>query len=242
MFNAKSFKEAQVAPTEKYLRKEDKAKPADDDQPIAEKKLPDRKGDLEKVTEGQMKDDSVHSMKNEEGDKEKDAQLLEGILNEAGGKYIDHRNDSTWLKVPPVAAVVEKLRAERQKESKEAQEKDSHWTTKKPTQNADLPALAKNAPQHKKTVLENDPRRFTGVKNPVDSKSKTEVKPLVGDITTADLDKAVAIIKTGQTMDYDAAIVAILKNADAETRELTDIEQKTISDLKVARTKMALKT
>ena len=91
MFNSKKFKASQVSPTEKYLRNEDKAKPADDNQPIAEKMLPDRKGDEYKVTEGQRKEKSDHQMKNKEGDNGKDVQIIKSILNEAKCSYFVQR-------------------------------------------------------------------------------------------------------------------------------------------------------
>lgn len=243
MFNMKRYKEAQVTSTEKYLRRDDPIAPADDDQPIAEKMLPDRKGDVDKVTEGQMDSKSSHDMKNATGEQEKDAKLIEGILNEAKGSYgVEHRSRGTWLSAPPINAVVEKLRSERQKESKSLIEKDSNWTTDKVTQNGDLPKWPKNVGQSKHIALENDPRRFDQVKDPISTTTKNDLKPLAGDLTTADVDSVVAAIKNGQTQDYDAAIVAILKMADREKRELTDIEQKTVSDLKIARTFSVIKS
>ncbi len=67
-----------------------------------------------------------------------------------------------------------------------------------------------------------------------------EIKPLVGNITTADVDRLARTVKTGKTIDFDTAIVAILREAELEKRELTTVEQKTISDLKISRTKAVL--
>jgi len=41
-------------------------------------------------------------------------------------------------------------------------------------------------------------------------------------------------------VDFDTAIVAVLKQADAEKRELTFVERKAVADLKIARTRNLL--
>ena len=84
-----------------------------------------------------------------------------------------------------------------------------------------------NAAQHDHIVLQNDPKRFTSEKT----------KPIIGNITKADVNKLVSAIKTGETLEYEAAMIAILKEADAEKRELTAVERKAIADIKKARTK-----
>ena len=100
--------------------------------------------------------------------------------------------------------------------------------------------------QHDKIVLNNDPRRFQETNNlPLHSdqqdndsarRTTTNIKPLVGNITTADADRLSQMIKSGASVDFDTAILAILKQCDSDKRELTAIEQKAISDLKIART------
>jgi hypothetical protein len=54
------------------------------------------------------------------------------------------------------------------------------------------------------------------------------------------MDRTVAATKTGQTSDFDSAIVAILKQADEEKRELSLEEQQAVVSLKVARTRTGM--
>ena len=214
MFNLKKIK-AQVV-TEKYLRKNPLGPQADDDQLIAEKTMPDRKGDLYTTTEAQF-----------EHEYGKDAEIIEKVLNNAK----EWRSAEDGLAVPPINTVVARLENERREVFKT--QKDSHWsqTFDEKKQQGSLPKLKKNAPQHDKIVLNNDPRRF----------ESERPKELVGGLTTADIDRVVAAIKTGETLEYDAAILAILKEADKEERELTSVEQKAVADLKIARTNAVIK-
>ena len=66
------------------------------------------------------------------------------------------------------------------------------------------------------------------------------IKPLVGDITTADIHMVANKIKTGASVDYDTAIVAIIRESEKEKRELTSVEQNAVAKLKIARTKAML--
>lgn len=238
MFNFKQHKVAQVTSYEKYLRQENLGPEADDNQSIAEKELTHRqKDDGHNITEHQLdtEKDWINVKRSE-----KDAQTIEKILNEAEGKYFTHRSDSTWLSVPPMNAYVEDMRQERLAKDWKTS-KENNWTNKKPNQNGDLPSWPKTAPQHEKISLNNDPDRFKGIGNMTDGKSDNTVTPLTGGVTTAQIDNVVNSIKTGASIDYDSAIVAILKSAEEEKRELTEVEQKAVVDLKVARTNKFLK-
>ena len=240
MFNLKK-KLAQTKPYEKYLRDENVGPVADDSQPIWEKSLKHWQGDKDKVIEDQMQEQ--HSTES------KDAEVVEKVLNKAES-YVSHRNDGTWLPMPAINAVVEKMRQNRAEDYNE--QKEAHWslTYDEKGQFGDLPKWPKNAPQHDKLSLPNDPRRFEDMDhlpayykqpdNDAARKNEKDVKPLVGDLTTADVDRVVANIKTGKSMDYDSAIYAILNQCDTERRELTPVEQKTISELKIARTQSML--
>ncbi len=246
MWNLKKNKTAQVAAYEKYIREENIGPKADENQPIWEKTLPHRDGNKYTTTEHQMK--SEHKI----GDTE-EAKVIEKVLNATKDfNYVQHRSDASSLSVPPIAALVEKMRQERLSNDYKPVKK-SHWTItmKDKKQNGSLPKWPKMAPQHGKPVLNNDPDRFTGMNHmptstdqlenaSARSKSKTIV-PLTGDITTADIDRVNDRIRTGKAMDYDSAITAICREADARQTELTMVEQKTISDLKIARTKAMLK-
>lgn len=240
MFNHRNHKSAQITNQEVRLRDHKVDPKADDGQPITEKVLPHRTGDTEVTTEGQFaKADRTGG----------DDQIIEKILNEAEG-YIPHRSDATWLSVPPVAALTEKLRQNRLKSDWKPMQED-HWSLKmSEDQNGELPKWKKNAPQHDKSVLGNDPQRFEKIDNlptrdmandniAAYDNTKT-ITPLVGNITVADIDRVANSIKTGQTIDYDAAIVGVLKQARSENRELTSVEEKIISDLKVSRTNSLL--
>ena len=114
--------------------------------------------------------------------------------------------------------------------------KKSHWsqTFDEKKQQGQLPKFPGNAPQHDKIVLNDDPRRFNS------DQEKPTVKPLVGNITTADIDRVAERVKTGDSVDYDTAIVAIIRDAEEEKRELTSIERNAVAKLKIARTKAML--
>ncbi len=239
MFNLKKSQRA----SEKYLREENIGPKADDNQTITEKELPHRTGDQYTVTEDQIK--SEHEI----GDKD-DAIVIEKVLNEAKS-YVSHRNDGTWLPVMPMQALVEKLRQKRAQDYWKP-EKTSHWSQSydEKKQQGSLPSWPKNTGQHDKIVLNNDPRRFETMNNlPTDTdqskndaarSNSNKITPLVGNISTADIDRVASMIKTGQSIDYDTAMVAILREAEMEKRELSPVEQKAISDLKQARTNKML--
>jgi len=228
MFNAKKHnKSAQVAPYEKYLREESLGPADNDGHKITEKQVEsDWKDETEKVTEKQMIDGKEHTIADSEKSKV-DAQIIEKVLNTAKSGLVTHRGDGTLLSVPPMNTLVEKLRQERAADVKV--DKESNWTHTydEKGQFGSLPKGKKNTGQHDKIDLNNDPRRFKG----------ESVKPLIGDITKAKVHHLAEAIKTGQAIDFDTAMVAILREADKDKRELTTIEQKTISDLKIARTK-----
>lgn len=232
MFNWKKTQKIATKPEEKYLREDGGLGPQDNDgERIWEKELPHRDGFEQTTTEDQMKSEQKIS-------ETKDAQIIEKVLNEAKSSYMKHRDDTTWLPVPPMSALVEKMRQARLEKDWDVMKKP-HWsqTTNEKKQQGKLPRWPKQAPQHSKPVLNNDPERFKGLKSNDTQLTGGEVKPLVGRITTADVDRVAEGIKTGESVDYDTAILAILKQADAEKRELTAIERKAVVDLKVARTK-----
>jgi len=225
-------KKAQITSREKELRDHSVDPSADDGQPIAEKEVPHREGVKDTITEDQMTTNAQTD--------EKDAQVLEKILNEAKS-YVKHRSDAAEISVPPISAVVEKNIQERMADDWKV-DKKSHWSVSfnDKKQQGSLPRLSKNAPQHDKIVLNNDPRRFEGANNAVKGEKPT-IKPLVGKITQADISGVAEKIKTGSSVEYDSAIVAILRDAEREVRELTDVERKTVANLKIARTDAMLK-
>lgn len=218
MFNLKKST-AQIAPTEKQILENNVGPTADDDQPIAEKVLPHRTGDQYTTTEDQLKSSSTD-----------DAQIIEKVLNDATSSYVTHRSDAADISVPPINVLVEKLRQDRL-ESDWKESKEAHWSQTYDEKKQRITKWKKNVSQHDEIVLNNDPRRFSG----------EEPKPLVGGITTADVDRVAHLVKEGESLEYDTAIVAILREAEKEKRELTSVEQKTISDLKIARTKALLR-
>jgi len=233
MFNMKQHTKKAQMPYEKYHREENLGPKADDKAPIAEKKLPHRDGFEQTLTEDQIK--------GEWGNDDKEAQVVEKVLESANSPYVTHRSDAAQLTVPPINALVEKIRQKRLADDwKET--KYPHWshTFNENKQQGALPKWSKNAPQHDKTVLNNDPNRFTGTNADPTAFHKDTIKPLIGDITTADIDRVAFGVKTGQSMDYDNAIMAILRLAHDERRELTKVEQKTVVNLKTARTKKLL--
>jgi len=103
-----------------------------------------------------------------------------------------------------------------------------------------LVAWNKNAPQHDKYVLNNDPDRFSGTNSDPVNFHTEKIQPLIGNVTTADVNKVADSIKTGESGEFDGAIMAILRLAHNEKRELSDVERKTIVDLKVARTEQMM--
>lgn len=241
MFNYKKAKAAQnELVQEKNLRENNLGPKADDSAPIYEKKMPHQTGDTESIIEKQF-DRSANN----------EANIIEKVLNDTKS-YVQHRSDNGQLSVPPINALVEKMRQSRFEKDYEVT-KESNWTVEMDdeAQNAKLPSFPKNAPQHDKIVLNNDPRRFESLKampehasqaeNDAAKNKSKEITPLVGKISVASIDRVAEQIKTGGSIDYDTAIVAILSEAEREQRELTSIEQKAIVDLKIARTKAMLK-
>ena len=153
---------------------------------------------------------------------------------------VTNRSDAGDLSVPPINVLVEKLRKARRAELKV--DKKPNWTVTfdDKAQNGALPAWPKNAPQHDKPVLCSDADRFTGTTTDPTKIHKDTIKPLVGNITTADIHNVADAVKSGKTAEFDTAMLAILRFADEERRELSSLEQKTISNLKVARTQSLL--
>jgi len=247
MFNGKKYRKiAQVAPYEKNLRNDNIGPSDNEGHQITEKAVEgDWKGDTEKITEKQMISGNEHEIADSEKSKE-DAQIIEKLL-ETADSYVVHRSDNSLLPVPPINALVEKLRQNRASELKT--DKSSNWTHTydEKRQTGALPKWKKNTGQADKIVLNNDPSRFTSIKslptstdqrtNEANRSKSNKIKPLIGNITTADMDYVASAVKTGKAIDFDTAIVAILREANNDRRELTGIEQKTISDLKIARTK-----
>lgn len=240
MFSIQNIKQASVLPWEKYLRENTLGPSADDSQPITEKSLKHRYGYEQTTTESQLSPD--HKLANEEN-----PQILEKMLDEAES-YVTMRSDASDITVPPINVIVEKMRQNRETEYNTEKTSSDHWTIdyNDKKQNGSLPKNPKNTKQHDKIVLNNDPRRFQETNNlPLHSdqqdndsarRTTTNIKPLMGNITTADADRLSQMIKSGASVDFDTAILAILKQCDSDKRELTAIEQKAISDLKIART------
>lgn len=222
MFNLKKTKLAQRV-TEKYLREENLGPKADDDQPIAEKVLPHRTGDIMTTTEDQIENIGDQLGVSREANVD-DTKIIEKVLNDTV-KY----TSNTKLDVPPINTLVADLEIDRAKKVKI--DKESHWSqTSENKQQGQLPEWPKSPKQHDEIVLNNDRRRFEGEK----------VKPLQGGITTADINRVVHRIKTGEAAEYDIAITAILKEADNDKRELTSIEKRTVSELKKERTRVMM--
>lgn len=216
-------------PYEKYHRKETLGPKADDNAPVHEKKLPHRDGFEQTITEDQLGPEQKWA------DSEK-TQILEKNLESGSSPYTDFRSDAADLSVPPINVLVEKIRQNRSADYHE--HKEPHWshTFNEKKQQGSLPKWPKNAPQHNKPVLNNDPQRFSASNANPNDYAKDSIKPLIGGITTADIDKVADGIKEGASADYDTAILAILRLTAEERRELTDIERRTIVDLKIART------
>lgn len=222
------------APYEKYHREENLGPKANDDAPIPEKQLPHRDGFDQKITEDQM------TSEHEWGDSEK-AKTIEKLLESATSGYVKHRSSAGDLVSPPLDVLVEKMYQKREAEDYKV-DKKSHWshTFNEKKQSGSLPKWNKNFPQHEKHVLGNDPSRFSGNNtDPVEFHNET-ISPLVGNITTADIDQVAVSIKTGKSAEFDSAIIAILRLAHDEKRELSEVEQKTVVDLKVSRTEQMM--
>jgi len=229
MFNFKTHAKVAQKPYEVYHRDNPLGPTADDKVAIWEKSLPHRDGFEQTVTEDQITDE--HEWK----DKEK-TQIMEKQLEASpDSKYITHRSDVSDLTMPPMNILVETIRQKRLADDYNV-DKKPHWshTFDEKKQQGSLPSWSKNAPQHDKIVLNNDPARFSASN---DATAKQSIKPLIGDITTADVHKVADGIKEGHSIEYDNAILAILRLAHDEGRELTGIERNTVVNLKTARTK-----
>lgn len=240
MYNRKKMKKAQIEPYEKYLRNNNLGPKANDEQKIAEGEWTDHVGNLDKVTitEEQMKDAQIVS-------DNKESKVLEKVLNSTKEYLsIPHRDASVQLSMPPMNVLVEKLRQDRLPDFRADESQEQSWTLAYDGQNGSLPSWKKNYNQVKpeQTNLQNDPSRFDEIKadNMVKGKNKNKLTPVTASLNRGDLDCVVNSIKLGHSLDYDAAIVAILKQADIEKRELTPIEQKTVSNLKISRTRAML--
>ena len=232
-------KKSQITTHEKMLREHtvDKTKEIDS---IHEKNLPHRTGYKDTILEDQLANASVSG----------DMQLIEKILDERES-YIVHRSDVD-TSVPPINAVVEFQNKERMDKEWKVEKKD-HWsqTMNEKKQQGSLPKTPKNVGQHDKIVLNNDPRRFKNKGNlPTDTSQaendknhnkKPEIEMLTGSISKAAMSMTAEKIKTGHAVEYDSAIVSILRDAEKDRRELTGVEQDAIKNLKIARTKAMLK-
>jgi len=226
-------KQAQVKPYEKYLRDDSVEGEADDKQPVVEKMLPDREGDKVEVAERM-----ISEVREDVTD---DTETQERRLDTAESQYDKkHRDDSASISVPPLAVVVEKLRQERMADWKT--DKQPNWTLEfdDKKQLGDLPRFPKSPGQHTEIALENDPRRFESGGD-LRKQEKAEPKPLSGDFTTADVDRVTERIKIGKSRDFDAAIAAVLCEAEDQRRELTEEERQAIVQLKIARTEAMVK-
>ena len=232
-------KQAQIQSTEKMLRDSAIDPYNNDPKTIPEKKLPHREGNKYTTTEDQFEREAIN-----------ESEVLEKVLNDAKS-YIVHRSDAGEISVPPISALVEEKQQERMKEWKTT--KQENWTVSfdDKKQQGELPRTSKNAPQQDKIVLNNDPQRFKDKGNLPISENQPEndkghgetpnITPLVGDISKEDMNRVAENVKSGLSIEYDSAIVAILKDAERDSRELTSIEQKVISGLKIARTRAMIK-
>lgn len=229
MFNKQKLVEAQLA-TEKYLREHNIGPKADDQQAIWDKELKHRKGNQYTTTEAQFER------------KNADQELItEKQINRRKSPLVTHRSsDDFTAPVHPHNILVEKLQSDRMDDWKT--EKSDHWshTFNEKKQQGTLPKWPKQPDQQESITLANDPRRFKDCSSDPTKWNTSKVSPLVGTITTASIHKVAEGIKTGVSVDYDAAIIAILREADLEERELTKVEQMTIADLKIARTRALL--
>ncbi len=239
MFNMKNHKTAQT-PYEKYHREENIGPKADDNAPIHEKMLPHRQGYDQTVTEDQIKGEHEWGESEKKATSEK-TQIVEKKLESAKSDYVTHRSDAGDLEVPPINALVEKIRQKRLADDYKV-DKKSHWsqTFNEKKQQGSLPKWKKNLSQQSGPVLNNDPERFTGSNTDPTEFHKDTITRLVGNITTADVDNIANGIKTAVSSDHNTAIMAILRLSHDERRELTNIEQSTVVNLKLARNKKIL--
>ena len=233
-------KKAQITTQEKRLRNNKIDPKANDDQAISEKELPHRTGYKDTILEDHLDNASASG----------DAQLIEKILDERES-YVVHRSDVD-TSVPPINAVVEFQNKERMDKEWKVEKKD-HWsqTMNEKKQQGSLPKTPKNVGQHDKIVLNNDPRRFKNkgnlltdtsqAENDKNHNKKPEIEMLTGSISKAAMSMTAEKIKTGHAVEYDSAIVSILRDAEKDRRELTGVEQDAIKNLKIARTKAMLK-
>lgn len=188
---------------------------------------------IEKVLDNSSKDDLVTIQGHLETDVHTaDSEMgLEKSLNTIDGKYVDHRKGPEFLTVPPINALVEKMRQDRFAKDYHP-EKSKHWSFNfKSDQNGSLPKWPKSPDP--KGVNQYDPEQW--------NRDHPEAEEIVKGVTKASIDELVHKIKSGETREHDSAIVAILKQANLENRDLTAIEQSTISHLKIARTNAFLK-
>lgn len=232
MFNLKNNKVAQVQPYEKYNRANSLGPKVDETPSITEKKLTHRNGYEETTVQDQLTAEHTN--------KEKSAQITEKKLETETSDFVEYRKDFA-LAVPPINVLVEQIRQKRLAEDYHP-EKTSNWTHSydDKAQLGSLPKTKKNTGQHDKVVLNNDPDRFTSSSVDPTTIDKAKITPLVGKITTADIHRVADGIKTGGSTDYDTAMMAILRLAHDERRELTAIERNTIVNLKIARTNKLL--
>jgi len=236
-------KKAQIKNQEKMLREHTIDPKCDDNQAIWDKELKHRSDTIENTTENQLNSTGRDASCS-------DLSVIEKVLDERNS-YVVHRSDTAELPVPPMSALVEFNRKNRVDADWNTNQK-AHWsqTTDDKKQQGALPKTKKNVGQHDKIVLNNDPRRFqdagylpvhtTQSENDDNHNKQTKIKPLVGNITTADIHRVAENIKKGHSVEYDAAIVAILRDADRDRRELTSVEESTIANLKMARTRAML--
>jgi len=220
MFNYKKAKavksqSSRISPSEKSLEENRGLYDLEaDDNPSTHESLleQDRKGEIDKTTEAQMKREAGEAKR----------QITEKNLK---------REKIGTLYVPAINAFVEELVQERRKEYTDMQQKkEGHWTLDKADQNADLPKWPAIAEQHDKMVLPND----------VDRKPNDE--PLIGGkILKASVDDVVLAVKCGATKNYDERIVEVLKMAHDQNRDLSVTEKNYINDVKQRRTMEYLK-
>lgn len=226
MFNFTKISNSQKI-TEKSLRTE--SPESKELNTITDKNLDRNNTDLNKVTEKQF------------SRSEKISQILEKVLNRNNGAFQKLRdNHVDNLSIPPINILVEKLRQDRNKELF-INKTNKDWTTENTSkaQNGELPDWPQSRKQHTEISLNNDSRRFNNIK--IDKGIISgDLEPLSGNITKKDITKIASSIKNGDSIDYDTAIVAILKQADSENRELNEIEKKQINSLKKERTQFLL--
>lgn len=218
MFN---LKQAQVTSYEKYLR-ENQLVPSKEPVSITEKNL-EHEGGKDTTTQDQLNPE--HSNEDKEA-----FSIIEKVLNDVDGKYVDHRKVSDNFTIPPINALVEKIRQDRMSNEYKV-DNEKHWTVSfdDKKQLGDLPR-GKQIPGPQDTMWDKN----------VWDKRHPEADEVVKGVTKADINQMIASIKTGQTLEYDTAITAILRQAHKEKRDLSTVEQNTISQLKIARSNFLL--